>query len=244
MVAEQPEAPKVTIPFQRHAWDKYFYLIFAVAACAVVFLGFGPTYYFRLLGTDTPTSTIVHLHAVVFSTWMLLFLVQTILVETGRTNLHKTLGMLGLLIAIGIVVVGYMTFVAGARTGYLGPGVERNLALSRLFMIVPMRDLVWFIGCFALAIYFRNSPETHKRLMLLLFVGGLLPVVLARIPQPLGMIVGFAFLLVPPIYDLLSRRRLHRVYWIGIPLFILSTIFIEPIAGTGLWKSFADWLVG
>jgi uncharacterized membrane protein YozB (DUF420 family) len=244
MDSEQTKPVKLKLPFQRHPWDRHFYLAFVIAACAVVLFGFGPTYYFRLLGSDAPISTIVHLHAIVFSLWMVLFLVQTILVEIGRVNLHKTLGMLGLLLAVAIVIIGFKTMIEGGRTGYLGPGVERNLEFSSLFMIVPLRDLVWFVGCLAMALFFRNTPETHKRLMILLFVGGLLGVVLARVPGPLNSMVGFAFLLIPPIYDMVTRRRIHLVYWIGIPIFIMSTILAGVIGETAAWKSFADWLVG
>lgn len=244
MVAEQPGHSRTKLPFQRHSWDRYFYIAFAIAACALVFLGFGPTYYFRLFASDAAITPIVHLHSIVFSAWMLLFLAQTILVEKGRTDLHIKLGMVGLILALAIIVIGYLTAVGGARTGYLGPGNPRNMEFSKLFMIVPMRDLVWFIISLALALYYRNTPETHKRLMLLVFIGGLMPVVLGRVGDPFGLIIGLIFMLGPPIYDAFTRRRLHRVYMIGIPLLIISSIVIEPLAGTQMWKSFADWAVG
>lgn len=244
MVAEQPDRSRSKVPFQRHVWDGYFYIVFAVAACALVFLGFGPTYYFRLFAADSTIPTIVHLHSIVFSAWMLLFLVQTILVEKGRTDLHVNLGMLGLILALAIIVIGYLTAVGGARTGYLGPGVPRNTEFSKFFMIVPMRDLVWFIISLALAIYYRNTPETHKRLMLLVFIGGLMPVALGRVADPFGMIIGLIFMFGPPIYDAFTRRRLHRVYMFGIPLLIVSSVVLEPLAGTEAWQSFADWATG
>lgn len=243
MVANQPESTSAKLAFQRHAWDGYFYIIFAIAACALVFFGFGPTYYFRLLNSESAIPTIVHLHSIVFSAWMLLFLAQTILVEKGRTDLHIKLGMLGLALALAIIVIGFLTAVGGAKTGYLGPGNPRNTEFSKFFMIVPMRDLVWFIGSLALAIYYRNTPETHKRLMLMVFIGGLMPVVLGRVPGPLSLILGLGFMLTPPIYDAFTRRRLHRVYMIGIPLLIISSIVLEPLAGTAAWKNFADWVV-
>ena len=71
----------------------------------LVFLGFGPTYYFRLFASDAAITPIVHLHSIVFSTWMLLFLAQTILVEKGRTDLHIKLGMVGLILALAIIVI-------------------------------------------------------------------------------------------------------------------------------------------
>ncbi|MDM7921467.1 MAG: hypothetical protein QUS14_04130, partial [Pyrinomonadaceae bacterium] len=112
------------------------------------------------------------------------------------------------------------------------------------FMIVPMRDLAWFTVSLALAIYYRNTPETHKRLMLLVFIGGLMPVVLGRVPGPMSAVIGFTFMLAPPVYDAATRRRFHPVYMIGIPLLIISSIVLEPLAGTQMWKSFADWAVG
>ncbi|MDM7924082.1 MAG: hypothetical protein QUS14_17485 [Pyrinomonadaceae bacterium] len=244
MVAEQPQSSRAKVPFQRHVRDGRFYIVYAAAACALVFLGFGPTYYFRLFSSDNSIPAIVHLHSFVFSAWMLLYLAQTILVEKGRVDLHVKLGAIGLALALAIIVIGYMTAVGGARTGYLGPGIPRSTEFSRMFMIVPMRDLVWFGISLALAIYYRNTPETHKRLMLMVFIGGLMPVVLGRVPGPLSAILGFAFMLAPPIYDAFTRRRLHRVYLYGIPLLIVPTFFLEPIAATPAWKSFADWLVG
>lgn len=244
MAAEQPKRSGTKPPFQRHKWDSYFYIAFAIAACALVFFGFGPTYYFRLLSSDTSISPIVHLHSIVFSAWMLLYLAQTILVENGRADLHVRLGVVGIVLALGIVAVGYLTLVGGARTGYLGPGVERNTELSRMFMIVPMRDLVWFIGFLALAIYYRNTPETHKRLMLLVFIGGLMPVALARVPVGFSLAIGLVFMFAPIIYDAVSRKRLHLAYAVGIPLLLVSTIALGPLASTELWKHFADWIVG
>jgi hypothetical protein len=244
MVAYSPQTVRSRPPFERHPWDKYFYIAFAAAACMLVFLSFGPTYFFRLASPGAEITTNVHLHAVVFSAWMLLFLAQTLLVETGRTDLHVRLGVLGVVLAVGIVVVGYITAVEGARTGYLGPGNERNLAFSRMFMIVPMRDLVWFTVSFALAIFYRNTPETHKRLMLLLFIGGLMPVALGRVPGILALLIGLVFSFGPIIYDAISRKRLHRVYAIGIPLLFVPTFFLQPLAETDVWQRFADWLVG
>ncbi len=244
MAVDQPIPSKLKTPFQRHKWDKYFYPLFAVAACALVLISFGPTYYFRLFSSDGSFSTLVHVHSLVFSAWMLLFLAQTILVENGRIDLHVMLGSLGLLLALAIVVVGYLTLVAGAQTGYLGPGVERNIEVSRMFMIVPMRDLVWFIACLALAIYYRNSPETHKRLMLLVFVGGLMPVALARVPAGFSLLIGLLFMFAPPLYDAVSRRRLHPVYAFGMPLIIVSSLLLGPLARTALWRNFADLIIG
>ena len=67
------------------AYDRLFYGSMAVILALVVFAGFGPTYYFRF-GSGGPQATVsgapftllVHLHGALFTTWVLLFVVQTL----------------------------------------------------------------------------------------------------------------------------------------------------------------------
>lgn len=244
MEETQAKPAKARRPLERHPWDRYFYIGYVVAACIVVFIGFGPTYYYRLFSPDAVIPTIVHVHAFIFSLWMLLWLVQTILVEKGRVDLHVKLGIAGIAVALAVIVVGYLTAVSGARTGYLGPNAERNIEFSRMFMAVPMRDVVWFAVCFALAMYFRHKPEIHKRLMLIIFYGSLLLVVGARIPLPFASIVGFGFSLAPPIYDAITQRRVPWLHLSAFFLILITTVLTALISGTEGWKNIADWLTG
>ena len=63
-----------------------FYVGLALAIAITVFAGFAPTYYLRTYYTSTPLAGLVHLHGVVFTGWVLLFLAQSTLVAAGRTN--------------------------------------------------------------------------------------------------------------------------------------------------------------
>ena len=66
----------------------------AIAAVATVFFGFAPTYYLKsfthtaVYPTGLPVSpslpALVHVHALVFTAWILLFLVQTTLIAADR----------------------------------------------------------------------------------------------------------------------------------------------------------------
>lgn len=49
----------------------------AVAALLTVFTGFAPSYYLGHFFEAPPVSTLVHLHGVLFASWILLFLTQT-----------------------------------------------------------------------------------------------------------------------------------------------------------------------
>jgi len=116
---------------------------------------------------------------------------------------------------------------------------------SFAFLIIPLRDLLVFSVLIALGFHYRRTADTHKRLMLLATIGGLLPAALTRLPfgQPASPVVLFIlFLLVGPAYDRWSRGRVHSVYkWASAPVF-LSVPAGVVIGRTDWWHAFASWL--
>ena len=77
-----------------------FFFGLAVLMLAVVAVGFGPSLYLRrVLGTVDRfgPSLPPHLlaHGGVLTVWYVLFVVQTLLVRTGRRDMHRRLGVLG-----------------------------------------------------------------------------------------------------------------------------------------------------
>jgi phosphatidylserine synthase len=79
--------------------DRRFFTGMAIAAALTVFVGFAPTYYVRGLSEAHPLSPLVHLHGIVSTAWILLFLSQTSLVAARRTDLHRRLGIAGVVLA-------------------------------------------------------------------------------------------------------------------------------------------------
>ena len=68
---------------------RHFYVGMAIAFAITVFVGFFRSYYFRGWYGAPELSRLVHLHGLVFTTWVLFFVSQTVLVATGRTWLHR-----------------------------------------------------------------------------------------------------------------------------------------------------------
>ena len=57
----------------------------ALAAETVIFLGFSRTYYLKFHYATSPSlSLLVHVHAVVFTSWMIYFIAQTLLIAVRR----------------------------------------------------------------------------------------------------------------------------------------------------------------
>src|SRR5262249_36052132 len=87
--------------------DRAFFSTMAAAMVLVVVIGFSRTYYFRAVsnvGGELPT--LLQVHGAVFTSWILLFLAQTLLVASGRTDLHRRLGVVGAFLAAAVLAVG------------------------------------------------------------------------------------------------------------------------------------------
>ena len=230
-------------PAVRWRRDRLFYGGYTALAIVLVLAGFGRTYYFGSL-TDAPRlPLLVHLHAAVYSAWMVLFAVQASLIASRRVALHRTLGTLSVALAVAMAVAAWLVSIEGARNGWVGPREPRDAEQALGFLAIPLGDLVLFVGFFAAAFHFRRVAETHKRLMVLTMAGGVMFPAVGRLPLPL-MIGGIAALLIaPPLYDWLTRGRVHRVYTWGVPIVFLSVPIRLAIAQTGVWRQFATWLI-
>ena len=230
------------------ASDRVFFTGIAAVMALTVFVGFGSTYYFRL-PSGTPTTVTggsitptLHLHALLFSSWVLLFLVQAGLIAARRVAVHRRLGFASIALAAAMVVVGMRTAIESAARGAAPPGVD---ALT--FLVVPVFDLLLFTGFVSAAILKRRDKEAHKRLMLLAYVS-IITAAVARMPGmlPLGPLVffgvSFLFAAAGMVYDRVWRGRIHRVYVWGAPILALSVPVRLALSGTAAWQSFARWL--
>jgi hypothetical protein len=67
---------------------RLFYVWIAAACAVVAFGGFAPTYWLQIPAGTFVGSPLVHVHGVLFSSWTLLLLSQTLLVANGRLRNH------------------------------------------------------------------------------------------------------------------------------------------------------------
>jgi hypothetical protein len=230
--------------------DRVFFGGVAVAMAITVFTGFAATYYLRLLGggptvtlSGGPITTLVHLHAALFTTWVVLFVVQTALISSRRVAVHRRLGVAGAVLAAAMIAAGASLALATAARGSAPPGMT---PLS--FLVIPLFDVILFGGFITTALVLRRNKEAHKRLMLLAYVS-IITAAIARFPgvQALGPPVFFGlsllFVAAGMIYDFASRRRVHRVYLWGGALLVISVPLRLAIGSTSAWQGLAEVLV-
>jgi len=206
---------------QRRRLDHVYFTVVSLLMATGVGMGFARTYSARIAaGSTTP---LIHVHGAVFAVWMLLFIAQTMLVASGRTRLHRQVGVAGVFFAALMLVIGTVTGMVAARHGYGGPypdGVNPLLFL----LFAPIRDMLVFGSLTGAAIVLRRDVETHKRLMVMATLGGLAPAGFVRIAgEPIGIGAILVLLAAGPVYDWLMQRRFYGAYIWGIAVTLLSS---------------------
>ena len=126
-----PAGPVSTAP---SSWtrERRFFSGIAGALTIVIIAGFAWSTYVRTRPGSTafggPTLLpIVRLHAAVSAAWMLLLIVQTSLVASRRTALHRRLGVVGGALACALVVLGWIVAFdlrPALTAGTVGPGAR------------------------------------------------------------------------------------------------------------------------
>lgn len=109
-------------------------------------------------------------HGVLATAWMSLFFAQTLLIASGRRDIHRKLGTSGLFIAVGVFATGvYALFRAIPRLIALGNPSDPAIVIAEQLpaMSGDVSTFVTFSLAVGGAVYFRRRPETHKQLMLL-----------------------------------------------------------------------------
>lgn len=224
--------------------ERVFYVSMSVIVAATVFAGFARTYFLKSYFGSPPLIPLLHLHGIVFSSWIVLLLTQTTLVAANRTDVHRRLGIIGAAIAVMLVAAGTMTAIIRAKQGAAPLGGPPPL----VFLAIPLFDMLVFSILAGAGFYFRRRADVHKRLMLLATVS-ILAAAIARLPfgilkagPPAFFALTDLFIIVCILYDLIARRRIHRATLWGGLIIIASQPLRLMISGTSGWMTFATWL--
>jgi uncharacterized membrane protein YozB (DUF420 family) len=228
----------------RQTQDCRFYLAMAIASTLLVFLGFARSYYLKSYFAPQPLRPLLHIHGIVFTAWMILFVAQTALIASDRTEVHRRLGYAGAFLATAMLILGLLAAFSAERLGH-----GNALTNSDTVFLISLIDIFTFALFVAFGFVWRRNREAHQRLMLLAVVAGRLAAAIPRLPliggRPAGMaIVGLGFLFAGPIYDLITRRRVHPAYVWGCLFALLTFVPVRiALAATPQWQRIAHGLI-
>lgn len=226
---------------------RFFFVVMASAVIVTVFAGFAPTFYLRGAFTqDRPMSVLLHVHGVVFSAWVSLFLVQTLLIARGSRRLHQRLGLVGAGIAAAMVVLVVAAMIEQLRRVNGFPPPPLALALSAF-------DIVAFAILVGAALHYRRRPDWHKRFMLsatIILLGApmfrfIIHFVgigdMSRVSIVSTLLVD-AFFLPCFAYDLLTRHRIHPAFVVALVLIAMDQVAQSMVVNWGPWVNFSNAL--
>ena len=251
-------APVATL--RPHRVDRWFYISMALLMILLNVVAFGPSIIDPSgRNVPLPLTPLVTVHAIVAAAWLLVFLAQATLVATGRTTIHRRLGIVGAVLTAVFVVVGYFTLIEEARRGFdLSGDILPRTPGPEVANPALILGLLWNFLTFGvlagLGLGYRHRPAVHKRLMVLAMLGGLTSTPVAHlighwpVLQPwAGIIFGVStmvFLFMSAIYDKVSQGRIHPVsLWGAVLVFVSGSFFFLVIQPSAAWREFATWLI-
>jgi hypothetical protein len=249
-----------------HAIDRWIFVAMAAWFILIVLVGFIPDSIMKVqmvrAGARAPFPLALHMHAVLMGSFLLVLLAQTWLMATGRRALHMQLGVIGMVLAAALVVVGfilaptmYHQVWAGAHFG--PPPVREALApvvplLENILLLQISAGLMF--GLF-IAIGLRaraRDAGLHKRMIFLAIALPLgaaisrmhwLPSTMPTSPLSVNL---FVLLTVAPmfVWDVVRNRRVHEAYWLWFPVFVAVAATVQLLWDKPYWHSTARAIMG
>jgi len=221
----------------RRLLDQYFYFAMGLLFLVIVYSGFSRTINENLLHSVVPRPLILWFHAAAFSSWVVFYLFQSVLIRTRSVKWHRFFGWFGAALGAAMVPLGLATAIVMGRFNTLQlhqPGAEP-------FLIIPVFDMAAFGTLLALAISWRKTPELHRRL-LFIATCSLLDAAFARFDfifdHSLFLFCPDLLIALGMARDLLVNRRVHRVYLIAFPVLIVIQGLVVLV-----WRSEVAWWV-
>lgn len=221
-----------------------FYSGMTLLMACFVFGGFGMTYWAPLAsGTFPPAPLVVHLHGLVYFSWMLLLIAQPLLVNTNNVALHRSVGTFGIALATMVMAMGLLITLLGSTGNRENPSGSYYDGMYLGVMAVSGFGLL-----FTLAIRNVRRLEVHRRLMLL----AMLPILPPGIHRLYMVPFGLTSFPVLPMYLTLDAMALailvHEwrgngkigVYtWIGVAWIVAQQLLHYPVTHA---QWFAAWV--
>jgi hypothetical protein len=249
-----------------HAIDRWIYVFMAAWFIAIVLAGFIPDSLMKVelvrTGQRPPFPLVLHMHAVLMGSFLLLLLTQTWLMATGRSANHMRLGMIAFVLAPALVVVGFILAPTmyhmlwdGAQAAPPDKQAEMQGALRiwENILLLQIRIGILFSVFIAIALTARGrNAGLHKRMMFLGTVMALpagidrIPWLPHTMPASAASVDLYTLLAVSPMFlwDVFRNRRVHPAYVVWLAVNIPFSIAVHGLWDTPWWHATARQILG
>jgi hypothetical protein len=249
-----------------HSIDRWIFVVMAAWFILVTLTGFIPDAIGKVAavkaGTHPPFPPILHVHAVLMGSFLLLLLAQSVMVATGRSALHKQVGVAAFVLVPALVLVGmilaptiYHTVWNGAHHG--PPQVQAALApvvpqLENILLLQIHAGLL-FALYMAMALSARvTNSGFHKRMI---FLGTSVPLLASidrmwwlpsTFPASPMSSDGYLLLVLAPLFlwDVIRNRRVHEAYIVWAAIYVPVSLVMYRLWDTPWWHATAQRIMG
>lgn len=246
--------------------DRWIFVGMAAWFILIVLVGFIPDAIGMVAaanaGQRPPLPPILHVHAVVMGSFLLLLLTQSVLMATGRCELHKRVGIAAFAFVPVLVVVGlilaptiYHQVWNFAQTGPVSarPGMQQFIPALDNILLMQIRIGILFPLFMIIGLRARSgNAGLHKRMMFLATAVPLpaaidrltwLPTTLPASPvsTDLWILVALSPMIV---WDLVRNRRVHEAYWIWLGVYVPAALVAYRLWDTPWWHVTARSIMG
>jgi hypothetical protein len=237
----------------RKSSERKFYARMALFLVFLVLLGFGPSFYLRGIVPSYPRPNpslpaAVILHGTVFTLWMALIIAQTQLISARKHAVHMTLGKLGMVFAILMVPVMYLTAVWQVARANQPPFTDPlTWTIVPLSVIIPFAILVWNGWAH------RRDVQFHKRMMLSAAIIVVMGPSIGRLPLgppilpvfTLQLLLGLALFIPMFVHDRRRSGDVHPATKLGFAMGAVTVAIPLVVIWFGLpWAKVAAHLPG
>jgi len=244
-----------------HAFDRWIYVFMALWFIVITLIGFIPDAMMKVAmvkaGARPPFPAVLHVHAVVMGSFLLTLLAQTWLMATGRKALHMQLGVLGMVLAAALVVVGFilaptMYYQVWGGATFGPPEVRKALApvlpIVENILLLQIAAGVMFAIFITVALMARERhPGLHKRMVFLAVAVPLGAAIDRMTWLPSGMPASpfltqlWVLAAISPmfVWDVVRNKRVHEAYKIWFPAFVLVTAAVNIAWDQPWWHATA-----
>jgi hypothetical protein len=228
--------------------DRLFYLVGAGVMLFLTLVGFRGFYLHGNVMTAQIVTLIV-VHGLAMSVWVILFFTQATLIVIGNRRLHMMIGPVGAVLGAAIVILGLSVALSSV---HFNPELYKPFCGARCFLAFQLTAILSFGTLVGIGIRYRFRAEIHRPMMLLATLV-LMPAPLDRwpfIPEllafglplyhygPMLLLGGLLFLLQWGI-----TGRPNRWFAIGYAGIVITSVLSVPIATSAFWDRIAAIVV-
>ena len=250
-----------------HAIDRWIFVFMAGWFIAIVLTGFIPDSLMKVAavqsGARPPFPIVMHMHAVLMGSFLLLLLTQTVLMATGRREYHMQLGIAAFVLAPALVVVGlilaptmYYQLLDSLRAAPPGPlreKLQQGVLLSENIKLIQIYIGLLFSLFLVIGLRARGRDAGLHTRRMILATAIALPAGIDRITwlpttfpaSPLGSEL-YTLAAVSPmlVWDVIRNRSVHRAYWIWLGVFLPVALVVNALWDTPWWHATARHVMG